>query len=169
MRDQVVLFHGSYLAIDRPKVIVGDYCKDFGDGFYLTTLQTQAERWAERKARNMRRAHPAVEPTVRVYLLDRPDVIERWPSLLFPRMNDEWLDFIALNRSGGEHAYQYVEGPMADDKVYNFVEAFLAGRIDREEFWRLCRFDYPTHQVMMRGNALEELEFLESYLVRSRS
>lgn len=168
MRDQVVLFHGSYLPIEHPKVIKGEYRKDFGDGFYLTTIQNQAERWANRKARNMAVTEPGCKPTVSVYILDKTAVIERFPSQLFPRMSDDWLDFIALNRSGGEHPYQYVEGPMADDKVYNFVEAFISGRIPRETFWELCRFDYPTHQTMLRGDALKELSFVESYTLEER-
>ena len=167
MRDLTVLFHGSYLAIEKPRVFPGEYRKDFGDGFYLTTIQERAERWALRKSRNMSRSVPGCRPTVNVYMLDEAAAAQ-FPSVWFPKMSDEWLDFIALNRSGGNHDFQYVEGPMADDKVYNFVESFLAGRIDREEFWRLCRFDYPTHQVMLRGAALDCLEFVESYALEDR-
>lgn len=48
---------------------------------------------------------------------------------------------------------------MADDKVYNFAEAFLSGAIDRDEFWRLAKFNYPTHQVMLAEAALSFLHF----------
>ncbi|MBP0055799.1 DUF3990 domain-containing protein, partial [Anaerostipes hadrus] len=39
--------------------------------------------------------------------------------LKFPEISDEWLDFIAQCRSGKTHNYDIVEGPMADDTVWN--------------------------------------------------
>jgi hypothetical protein len=62
-------------------------------------------------------------------------------------MNDEWLDFIAECRSGNVHNYDIVEGPMADDTIWNFVNDFLEGNISREAFWVLAKFKHPTHQI----------------------
>lgn len=163
-----LLFHGSFMPIEEPRVIVGPYAKDFGEGFYLTLLQDQAERWAIRKFRNMRRSDSSARPVVSVYRFEKSRAMEKCPSLLFPSMSDEWLDFIAACRGGAGHSYAYVEGPMADDKVYNFVEAFLSGSIDREEFWGKVRFSYPTHQVMLAEDALPFLHFVESYDVEER-
>ena len=42
-------------------------------------------------------------------------------------MSDEWLYFIAQCRSGKTHNYDIVEGPMADDTVWNYVNDFLTG------------------------------------------
>lgn len=39
-------------------------------------------------------------------------------------MTDEWLDFIADCRIGIVHNYDIVEGPMADDTIWNFVNDF---------------------------------------------
>lgn len=166
--ETLILFHGSYLPVDKPRVVHGAYAKDFGDGFYLTLLQEQAEKWALRKFRNMRRSDSSARPIVNVYQLDKTKVLASCPSLLFPAMSDDWLDFIASCRSGEPHDFAYVEGPMADDKVYNFVESFLAGQIDRDEFWRLAQFSYPTHQVTLTEKALPYLHFIESYDVEER-
>ena len=50
------LYHGSYEAVPQPLAARGRRGLDFGRGFYLTILRTQAERWAqvvtERKTRN---------------------------------------------------------------------------------------------------------------------
>lgn len=43
--------------------------------------------------------------------------------LKFEKMTDEWLDFIAACRNGGTHGFDVVEGPMADDTVWNFVNS----------------------------------------------
>ena len=67
--------------------------------------------------------------------------------LKFDEMTDEWLDFVADCRRGIEHVYDIVEGPMADDQIWNFVEGFVDGRVPRDAFWGLVRFNYPTHQM----------------------
>lgn len=78
-------------------------------------------------------------------------------------MSDEWLDFIAQCRSGKTHNYDIVEGPMADDQIWNFVEGFIDGRISRRAFWELVKFNYPTHQVVFCTEAaLKTLTFKRS-------
>jgi hypothetical protein len=59
--------------------------------------------------------------------------------LRFPEMTDEWLDFISFCRTGGIHDYDIVEGPMADDTVWNYVNDFLSGDISRAAFWELVQ------------------------------
>lgn len=81
----------------------------------------------------------------------------------FPEMSDEWLDFVARCRHGEEHDYDIVEGPMADDQVWNYVEGFLAGNIPRDAFRKLVQFTYPTHQIVFcTEKALGTLRFLDS-------
>ncbi len=43
----MIVFHGSNKEIATPLVHVGRNNLDFGKGFYVTTLQQQAKRWAE--------------------------------------------------------------------------------------------------------------------------
>jgi hypothetical protein len=40
-----------------------------------------------------------------------------------------------------------VEGPMANDTIWNYVNDFVSGAISREAFWALAKFRHPTHQV----------------------
>ena len=40
------LYHGSYTSVEKPRVLKGQYTKDFGTGFYCTIMKQQAERWA---------------------------------------------------------------------------------------------------------------------------
>lgn len=51
-------------------------------------------------------------------------------------MCDEWLDFIAECRVGKIHEYDIVEGPMADDTIWNFVNDYLCKTL-------YLIFDYP--------------------------
>ena len=81
-------------------------------------------------------------------------------TLQFSEMTDEWLDFVVDCRRGIEHDYDIVEGPMADDQIWNFVEGFMDGRVSREAFWELVKFNYPTHQIVFcTQKALDTLTF----------
>lgn len=84
----------------------------------------------------------------------------------FPEMSDEWLDFMADCRHGVTHNYDIVEGPMADDEVWDYVEDFLSGRISREAFWALARLKHPTHQILFcNDKALTSLTFISHYVL----
>ena len=74
-------------------------------------------------------------------------------------MNDEWLDFIANCRSGKTHDFDIVEGPMADDTIWDYVNDFLSGKISREAFWVLAKFKKPTHQISF--HTIEALECIK--------
>jgi hypothetical protein len=84
--------------------------------------------------------------------------------LSFPQMSEEWLDFVVACRRGVSHDYDVVEGPMADDTIWDYVEDFIAGNITREAFWVLVKFKYPTHQIVFcTDEALKSLSFIKSY------
>lgn len=42
---KITLYHGSTLSIEHPLAKVGRADLDFGRGFYLTSLRSQAEQW----------------------------------------------------------------------------------------------------------------------------
>ena len=83
----------------------------------------------------------------------------------FPEMSEEWLDFIASCRVGHPHEYDIVEGPMANDTIFNYVQNFVDGKISREAFWALAKFKKPTHQISFHtAKALAALRFERSYV-----
>ena len=81
-------------------------------------------------------------------------------------LTNEWLDFIVACRSGKSHAYDIVEGPMADDTIFNYVQNYIDGTISREAFWALAKFKHPTHQISFHTErALQTLRFVEGVRV----
>jgi len=144
---KMTVYHGSYLKITDPKIIVGEYTKDFGPGFYCTLIKEQAGRWAQRLP----------TPTLNIYdvrMNTSLDILE------FKDMTEEWLDFIIDCRHGKQHNYDIVIGAMANDQIYNFIEDYLEGIITREQFWVMAKFKYPTHQInFCTKAALKCLEF----------
>ena len=143
---EVTLFHGSGVTVEQPEIRKTKYAKDFGFGFYCTKSYSQAERWALRHDD----AERSEIPTVNLY---RYTFDEKLVCKVFEVMTDEWLDFIAACRAGHAHSYDIVEGPMADDSVWDHVDAFLRGEISREAFWALAKFKHPTHQISFHTEA----------------
>ena len=148
----MILYHASDVEVANPEIRRTVYAKDFGYGFYCTANYAQAERWA-RRDRNL-------VPMINHY------EYEPLPNLKmkkFPVMTDEWLDFIASCRNGEDHDFDLVEGPMANDTIWNYVNDFISGTISREAFWALAKFRHPTHQVCFHTSAaLGCLKFLKS-------
>ncbi len=57
--------------------------------------------------------------------------------LVFEKMTEEWLDFIVSCRKGISHSYDIVEGPIADDEIYNYVQDYEDGKISLTAFGNL--------------------------------
>ena len=82
----------------------------------------------------------------------------------FSEMIEEWLQFVVNCRLGLKHDYDIVEGPMADDTIWDYVEDYMTERISKEAFWELVKFKYPTHQmVFCAEKALQAIRFEGSY------
>ena len=151
------LYHASKQIVQYPEIRKARCTKDFSWGFYCTNNFSQAVRWANRGLG---------EPVINYFEYIPNDKLK---ILKFPEISDEWLDFIALCRSGKTHAYDIVEGPMANDTVWNYVNDFLTGRISRKQFWVLAEFKHPTHQISFHTlSALDCLSFVKSEVVYDR-
>ena len=78
----------------------------------------------------------------------------------FEEMTEEWLEFVVNCRRGKEHEFDIVDGPMADDQIWDYVEDYMTGAISKAAFWELVKFKYPTHQmVFCTEEALKTLRF----------
>ena len=130
----LTVYHGSYLPVQIPEIRKGHYTKDFGTGFYCTIIKEQAQRWAKRYSSKIVSIYD-------VRLNTELNIKE------FKEMSEEWLDFIISCRSGKSHKYDIVIGAMANDQVYNYISDYMEGVINREQFWVLAKFKYPTHRI----------------------
>lgn len=141
------VYHGSSVTVEKPEIKIVKYNKDFYFGFYCTILKKQAIRWATRFG----------EGYVNIYEYNPNNSLN---IISFDEMTEEWLDFIVNCRNGKAHEYHIVEGPVADDIIYNYIQDFLDGKISREAFWALVKFKYPTHQICFNTTeALKTLKF----------
>ena len=142
------IYHGSNVEVAEPRILQNGFYKDFGYGFYCTNIEKQAKRWAI-----TRRG----DSVVNRYRYTPNNELK---ILRFEEMSDAWLDFVVTCRKGIDHEYDIVEGPMADDQIWNYVEGFISGRISKDAFWELVKFSYPTHQIVFCTEAaLKALTF----------
>lgn len=55
---------------------------------------------------------------------------------------------------------------MADDTIYDYIEAYTHGQMNKEKFFELMKFKYPTNQISFHTiKALDCINFRESYEV----
>ena len=118
------LYHGTNVDFDKIDVTKSKGFKDFGQGFYLTDIRTQAEDWAKKKAEIF-----GGTPVLQEYEFDESALdSSELNVLVFDVPTEEWATFIHKNRSRKacfHHDYDIVVGPIADDGV-----AYLIGRYD---------------------------------------
>lgn len=152
--EKKMLYHGSNVVVEKPKILINGFYKDFGYGFYCTNIDKQARRWAITKKG---------DSFVNKYSYTED---KEFKKVVFQKMTEEWLQFVVDCRRGIEHDYDVVEGPMADDQIWDYVEEYVAGNISKAAFWELAKFRYPTHQIVFcTEKSLKSLHFEGSVLV----
>lgn len=140
----MILYHGSYLEIPQPDLAHSRANVDFGPGFYVTPIYEQAEKWC---GRFRRRGKDGVVSRYRF-----EDGREAQLKVLkFDAYTEEWLDFILSCRTGKDTTdFDLVVGGVANDRVFNTVELFFDGLIDKTEAIRRLRCEKPNLQLCFR-------------------
>ena len=117
----------SQVIVSKLEIKKIKHTKDFSWSFYCTNIENQAKIWAKRKTGR---------GYLNIYSCTLNDSLK---IKKFPIINKEWLDFIADCRHASTHDYDIIEGPMADDTIYNYVEDYLEGTISKEAFMQLAK------------------------------
>ena len=143
----MILYHGSYIAVDNPDLLHSRTKTDFGRGFYLTSLYNQAKNWCQKFRKRGRYGN------VSRYILNDA-AFEKLKLLRFAAYSEDWLDFVMACRKGTDSTdYDAVSGGVADDRVFNTVELYFENLIDKSEaIKRLC-YEKPHMQITLRSAA----------------
>ena len=156
------IFHGSTVRVEKPLATACRDLLDFGKGFYVTNLREQAQQWALRVAgtRNVPTAW------LNVYQLDIEKAYTHYNCLIFKAYDEKWLDFIIDSRNGGVQwqAFDLIEGGIANDRVFDSIELYLANLLTREEALRRLAAHQPNNQLCLINQQLidECLHFKEA-------
>lgn len=149
----MIVYHGSTIEVSSPDIIHSRKTVDFGPGFYVTPLYEQAANWCNR----FRKIVSA--PILSTYELDDA-VFQNTKSLVFDEYNEEWLDFVAACRKQKDNSdYDIVMGGVANDKVFNTIELYFNGRIDKLEALNRLKYEKPNVQICLRAQ-----ETIDQYL-----
>ena len=156
----MILYHGSYLEIAEPDLTHSRPNVDFGRGFYVTPMYAQALKWCGKFKRRGR------DGIISRYVFDEGREAEL-KTLKFDSYSEDWLDFILNCRRGKDTTdYDLVAGGVDNDKVFNTVELFFDGLIDKKEAIERLRYEKPNLQICFRTEkALEFLHFEGSEMV----
>lgn len=125
----MILYHGSNVKVEAPRIIISNRTLDFGAGFYATSSEQQATRWA--KTQTLRRGKGI--PTVSVYEFDE-EKAKKISILRFREANAQWLNYVTENRKAvycGKK-YDIVIGPVANDNTMPVINDYMAGVISEE-------------------------------------
>lgn len=140
----ITVYHGGTEPVKHPLCKLGRAHLDFGQGFYLTDIRRQAEAWAAITAgrRNMK-------PMLNIYLLDRETILKEARYKIFKAYDIEWLEFIVASRQGHNVAekYDYIEGGIADDRVIDTVNLYMAGLMDVNTALTRLSMHSPNNQI----------------------
>lgn len=149
--SNIIVYHGGTETVENPICKFGRKNLDFGQGFYVTTLREQAITWANNMARN--RKMPAV---LNRYRLDRETILQNARCKIFKAYDREWLEFIVGNRTGQELAkdYDYVEGGVANDRVVDTVNLYIAGLMELNMALRELSKHQPNNQICILSQNL---------------
>ena len=166
----MILYHGSTLEVQQPRILKSEIGRDFGFAFYTTDIQAQAERWARRRAMiESRRTKKEILPIVSVYEWDE-DAAKQLQFLKFDGASMEWLDLVVICRSQIDysHGYDIVEGKIANDNVGETVSYVMQGIMRKEDAIERLRFERINNQIAFcTETALRTLYFQNSYICGS--
>lgn len=149
----MILYHGSYMEVSKPDLLHSRLNVDFGRGFYTTPIFDQAVKWCGKYK------HRGRDGVLSEYLLN-DEALKNCKVLKFETYSEEWLDFILSCRKGSDETdYDIVIGGVANDKVFNTIELYYDGLIDKTEALKRLRYENPNLQICFRTQ-----EVIEKYL-----
>ena len=127
----MILYHGSNVKVETPKIIVSNRTLDFGAGFYTTSDSMQAIKWAQTQTRRRREG----EAVVSQYEFDEK-LRDSLNVLSFDFANREWLNFVSDNRKGSYKGKKF--DLIETSKIGRSICIFNRKRVVNNKIYREC-------------------------------
>jgi hypothetical protein len=158
---KIILYHGTDSLFEDIDLTKSKERRDFGVGFYTTTISSQAEGWA----RSKKKRNHSLNAYVYVYEAHISDSLSVCEHI---DMSLEWLEMIKTNRELGgiQHNYDIVIGPVANDDTMLTVSRYIAGVYTSNEAIERLKYSKANNQVSFHtNNAIKVLKFIRRYKV----
>ncbi|MDR2429063.1 MAG: DUF3990 domain-containing protein [Candidatus Margulisbacteria bacterium] len=157
------LYHGSTIIVAKPQIVVTEYGRDFGVGFYTTDIKEQAARWALRKAKIEKRKNQTARAIVSKYEFDEKN-FKNLCVINFSEPSEAWLDMVCACRSDINHKHNYdlVTGKIANDNVGETVSFVAQGIMRKEDALEKLKFERINNQICFATEkALSFLRYID--------
>ena len=149
----MILYHGSNMPIDKVDLEQCRPYKDFGRGFYTTTIKEQAITMAKRVSKIF-----GGTPYVTSFEFDGTCLKNKSLSVrIFDSPDTDWAMFIINNRNKNfedisdkmcnhDNKYDIVVGAIANDDIALLFRSFARGLIDVERLTEEMKYKKLTNQ-----------------------
>jgi len=157
----MILYHGSTVVVDSPRIITPNRTLDFGMGFYTTANYTQAVVFADIV---MKRRRQNVQ-YISIYDFNMEQALKTLSILEFAGPDEDWFDYVCQNRNGtySGDEYDIVIGAVANDKVYATIGLFESGILTKEQAIESFKVNPLYDQIVLKSDsALKLLTFREA-------
>jgi Protein of unknown function (DUF3990) len=154
------LYHGTKYIFDGKNINLKTSTrpKDFGNGFYLTSLYSQAKKWANKKKKFVECG------IVKSYEYNEGLGNLALHTLFLNEYNDDWLTYILENRKSTKienDEYDLVIGLMADGSTQNLINDYISGFIDKGDLLEELKFTNKNDQYAFKTEkSLKLLKFV---------
>lgn len=160
----MILYHGTNIDIDKIDLERCAPYKDFGKGFYTTTILDQAKAMAIRKRRIFGGQPCVISYEAPDNLLDRKEINTK----VFSSTSKEWAVFIINNRNRDfkdfssaecnvDNKYEIVFGPVANDTLTTLIRQYQRGYIDSEILLKEMQYTAPSNQYSFHSQKAVDL------------
>jgi len=147
----MIVYHGSNIEILNVQLEKCNKYKDFGQGFYVTTLEEQAERMAKRTV-----ARSGGASIVTIFDFDETE-LKYLNYKEFKEVDNQWALFIINNRnrffenfsddlSNHDNKYDVVSGAVANDDIATTFALYRDGFITSEILTERLKYKKLSNQ-----------------------
>lgn len=160
----MIVYHGSNVTVEQPKLIKQNRFLDFGFGFYTTTNDEQAKSFAQKVTITRKTG----KPTLNIYEFDENTSFSDCELLRFESADEKWLDFVSACRQGAYDGKQYdiIYGAVANDNVYQSIALYMSGILTKEQTLEALKIKELYNQlVFATEKSLKYLHFQRSIFV----
>jgi hypothetical protein len=118
----MLLYHGTNIRFEVPKIIAPNRALDFGKGFYTTSDKEQAAEWAGVVVKRAK----AGKALLNIYELNE-SYKQKLNVRKFETANKEWLDFVCEHRQEAYKGdnYDLIIGAVANDRTMPVLQGYM--------------------------------------------
>jgi len=167
----MILYHASNVEVSNIDLSKCTKYKDFGQGFYMTSLKQQAYEWSMKVARRFRFGKPVIN------IFEFNEKYDDLKTISFTEPDEKWAIFVINNRnrdflnhndelSNHDNKYDLVYGLVANDDISAILDTFLMGILPLSEISKVLIYKQLNDQYSFHTQkAVSHLKFLRSEAV----